>query len=212
MRGPAGGDLDGAPPGGRAALVLAAGPSSRMGSPKPLLPWADTTLLGYAIRELEVTGASPIVVVLGAEAERVRAALPTMDRVVPVVNPDYATGRSSAIRIGAGALPSGCRAVMVQSVDQPCPAEILESLYRAVEGGGEVALPIFGGRPGHPICFAGRLISELLAVREEDQGLRAVVRRYAATTVAVPVESDVVHLNLNDPARYRAAFAAARWR
>jgi molybdenum cofactor cytidylyltransferase len=199
--------------GTRAAIVLAAGASSRMGSPKALLPWAGATLVGYAIRELVAAGASNVVVVLGAGAEQVRAALPSGEGVVAVVNPGYAAGRSSSVRAGAVAVPPGCGALVIQSVDQPCPAEIVDRLYRAVESAGvDVAIPVFGGRRGHPLGLSGRLIRELAAVREEDLGLRAVVRRHADTTVEVSVGSDVIHLNLNDPATYEAAYRAAGWR
>jgi molybdenum cofactor cytidylyltransferase len=210
MQQPAGDASRRASPGSRAAIVLAAGASRRMGSPKALLPWGGMTLAGYAIRELVAAGASRVVVVLGAGADQVLAALPGCEGVVPVVNADYAVGRSSSVRAGAAAVPPGYAALIVQAVDQPCPAEIAEGLYQAVEADGvDVAIPVFGGRRGHPLGLSGRLIPELAAVREEDLGLRAVVRRHADTTVEVPVSSDVVHLNLNDPAAYEAAYRAA---
>ena len=150
-------------PAGRAAIVLAAGPSSRMGSPKALLPWGGTTLVGYAVRELAAAGAARIVVVLGADAEQVRAGLPKIQGLMPTVNPDYATGRSSSIRAGAGAVPPESTAVIIQSVDQPCPSEIIQRLYEAVQTAGvDVAIPIFDDRPGHPVCLSGRLIPELV--------------------------------------------------
>jgi molybdenum cofactor cytidylyltransferase len=190
----------------RAAIVLAAGTSTRMGASKALLPWDRTTLVGYAVRELHAAGATRIVVVVGADAEQVLAALPDASDVVPVVNGAYAAGRSSSIRAGVAAIPPECGALLVQSVDQPCPADILRALYEAAEQDGvDVAVPVFGGRRGHPICLSGRLVPELAEVREQDQGLRAVVRRHAGARREVPVESDVVHLNLNDQAAYAAA-------
>src|SRR5262245_14370150 len=143
----------------RAAIVLAAGSSSRMGSSKALLPWAGTTLIGYAVRELAATGAERIVVVLGAAAEAARAALPDSEAILTVTNPEYLSGRSSSIRAGAAVVPPDCDALIVYSVDQPCPAAIVRTLYEAVEETGvDVAAPIFDGRRGHPICLAGRLL------------------------------------------------------
>jgi molybdenum cofactor cytidylyltransferase len=195
----------------RAAIVLAAGTSSRMGASKALLPWDSTTLLGYAVRELRAAGATRIVVVVGADAEQVLAVLPEASDVVPVVNDAYASGRSSSIRAGATAIPPGCGALVVQSVDQPCPSKILRTLYQAAEQDGvHVAVPVFGGRRGHPICLSGRLLPELADVREEDQGLRAVVRRHAGARREVPVDSAVVHLNLNDPVAYEEALRGVR--
>jgi CTP:molybdopterin cytidylyltransferase MocA len=180
-----------------------------MGSPKALLPWDGTTLLDYAVGQLSAAGASSIVVVLGAHVERVRHALPSSPGLVVAVNPRFAAGRSSSIRVGAEALPPGATAVLVQAVDQPCPASVIELLYRAVETtGANVAVPVFGSRRGHPVCVSGRLVPELATVQEEDQGLRAVVRRHADTAVEVPVPTASIFLNLNDPAAYAAAYAA----
>jgi molybdenum cofactor cytidylyltransferase len=195
----------------RAAIVLAAGSSSRMGASKALLPWEGTTLVRYAVRELVAAGATRVVVVVGADAEQVLAALPDSDTVVPLVNREYAGGRSSSIRIGATAISPSCRALVVQSVDQPCPAAILRALYEAVEHGGvDIAVPVFDGRRGHPICLSGQLLPELMDVREEDQGLRAVVRRHAEARREVPVDSAVIHLNLNDSAAYAEALRGVR--
>jgi molybdenum cofactor cytidylyltransferase len=106
-------------------------------------------------------------------------------------------------------LPPNTAAVLVQSVDQPCPASVIELLYRAVETtGANVAVPVFGGRRGHPVCVSWRLVPELATVREEDQGLRAVVRRHADATVEVPAPTASILLNLNDPAAYTAAYTA----
>ena len=80
---------------------------------------------------------------------------------------------------------------------------MIAALFNAVEGGAAVAVPTFRGRRGHPVCFSGSLLSELRKVREEDQGLRAVVRRQPPTEV--PVTSESVVWNLNDPAAYLAA-------
>jgi molybdenum cofactor cytidylyltransferase len=210
MEQPATGEKDQAAGRAKAAILLAAGASSRMGCPKALLPWGGTTLVGYAIRELLRAGASLIVVVLGSDAEQVIEVLPHNRDVVPVFNPNYASGRSSSVRAGAARVPADAQALILQSVDQPCPAEIIELLYRAAENDGvDVAIPVFAARRGHPVCISGRLIPELAAVQEEDQGLRAVVRRHADSTLEVPVTSDVIHLNLNDPAVYQAAHRAA---
>jgi CTP:molybdopterin cytidylyltransferase MocA len=69
-------------------------------------------------------------------------------------------------------------------------------------------VPTFRGRRGHPVCFDGGLLTQLRGVSEEDQGLRAVVRRHAVTEVAV--EDEAVLWNLNDPNAYAAAKASAR--
>jgi len=171
-----------------------------MGQPKALLAWRGSTLLEYAVQQARLSGVAELVVVLGPATRDLR-----VDALI-AFNPDPETGRSTSIRLGAERLPDGVRAVLVQSVDQPVPADVLAALFDAVESGADVAIPTFGGRRGHPVCFRGHLLSELRAVAEEAEGLRAVVRRHARTEVAV--DAAAVIWNLNDPAAYAAALQA----
>jgi molybdenum cofactor cytidylyltransferase len=196
----------------RAAVLVAAGASSRMGQPKALLEWRGTTLLGSCVAELRRASVHDLVVVLGPSSDAVRNALPATDPPRVAYNLDVASGRSSSIRIGASAIADSPapEAVLVQSVDQPCPTEVLEQLFDAIErGAGGIAIPTFEGRRGHPVCFAGHLLPQLRELSEASEGLRAVVRAHAAAVVEVPVATEAVRWNLNDPEAYAAALAAS---
>jgi molybdenum cofactor cytidylyltransferase len=191
------------------AVILAAGASQRMGTPKALLPWAGTTLLDHAVQQARAAGIAHVVVVLGPATQPLADA-PWLADVHVRFNPDPETGRSASIRIGSDALPDDVEAVLIQSVDQPCESDVLTSLFAALEAGSaevEVAVPTYAGRRGHPICLSGRLLSELRAVSEQEQGLRSIVRRHAQ--LEVPVSRASVVWNLNDPAAYTAARSAA---
>ena len=171
-----------------------------MGSPKALLPWGDTTLVGYAVRQLALADVASVIIVLGVAHDEVVAREERLVNATVVLNLDEASGRSASIRIGASALPDGVSRVLVQSVDQPVPAEVLRALLRAK---GDVVVPTFEGRRGHPVCFDGALLNELRAVTEAEHGLRAVVRRQKV--VEVPVDEPAVLWNLNDPESYASA-------
>jgi CTP:molybdopterin cytidylyltransferase MocA len=186
---------------GRAAIILAAGASQRMGTPKALLAWGNSTLLEYAVEQVRNADASEVVVVLGPATRAVRVEATT------VFNPDPQTGRSASIRLAASVLPDTVHAVVVQSVDQPVTSDILELLYRGLAEASDVVIPTYRGRRGHPVCVSGRLLPELQVVTEEEQGLRAVVRRHADHLVEVAVDTESVVRNLNDPAAYAAARA-----
>jgi molybdenum cofactor cytidylyltransferase len=173
-----------------------------MGAPKALLPWGSATLLEHAIRQAQAAHVHHLVVVVGPAI----ADLP-LEGVQRVLNPAPASGRSASIRLAAQALPDDIGSVLIQSVDQPCSASVIESLFEAVEGGAEVALPSLAGRRGHPVCLAGRLLGELRTIQEADQGLRAVVHRHAV--IEVPVTDPAVSWNLNDPEAYAQARAAS---
>jgi CTP:molybdopterin cytidylyltransferase MocA len=186
---------------GRAALVVAAGASERMGTPKALLPWGGSTLIDYAVDQARVAGAADVVVVLGP------ATGPLELNATVVLNPRPDSGRSASIRLAAASLSSEPEAIVIQSVDQPVAAHILKALYEAVNDEVAVAVPTFNGRRGHPVCVAGRLLPELCALSEAQEGLRAVVRRHAAQLREVAVASESVIWNLNDPAAYASARA-----
>jgi molybdenum cofactor cytidylyltransferase len=177
-----------------------------MGSPKALLPWGATTLLESALEHARAAGVSDIVVVLGPATRHLTESLADV-RVV--VNPEPETGRSASIRLGAELLDEHLAAVLVQSVDQPCPRAVLTVLFEAAGQGAEIAIPTYLGRRGHPICLPGSLVPELRRVQEEEEGLRSIVRRHAERIVEVPVADESVVWNLNDPAAYAAARAAA---
>jgi CTP:molybdopterin cytidylyltransferase MocA len=173
-----------------------------MGSPKALLAWRGTTLLAYAVGELRQAGAPQVVVVLGLQHAEIEAAVTELAGATIVLNLDEASGRSGSIRIGATAVTDTATSVIIQSVDQPCSAELLVQLFAAQA---DIAAPSRDGRRGHPLCFDGRLLGELRTVTEADQGLRAVVRRHEV--LDVPVTTDTVFWNLNDPQAYAEALA-----
>jgi molybdenum cofactor cytidylyltransferase len=167
------------------AILLAAGESTRMGRPKALLPWGDETLLAYQVRQLEAAGVEDIVVVLGAQAEEMRPAVPAGARVV--VNESYREGRASSLRAGAAALPDSADPIVVLSVDQPRPQRVHERLLEAHMGwNGPITLPETDGRRGHPVVLAGELLEELRSASEQEKGLHAVIARHADGVREVP--------------------------
>jgi CTP:molybdopterin cytidylyltransferase MocA len=177
-----------------------------MGSPKALLPWRGTTLLEYAIQQASAAAIEDIVVVLGPSTRHLEEQLAGVE---VAYNPEPETGRSASIRIGCTALPDDPGAVLIQSVDQPITADVLVTLFETVERASSVdgAVPTYEGRRGHPLVFAGHILPELRLVNERSLGLRDVVRQHADALREVPVATESVLWNLNDPVAYAAAVA-----
>jgi molybdenum cofactor cytidylyltransferase len=189
-----------------AAILLAAGESTRMGRPKALLPWGETTLIAYQVRELLAAGVDDVVVVLGHAADEVRPQAPSQARVV--VNEAYRQGRASSLRAGAAALPDDADPIVVLNVDQPRPSQVLRALLAAHrEGGSPITVPVAQGRRGHPPVLAGSLLPELRAASEEAQGLRGVIASHQEAVREVPFDSPLVLLDMNTPAEYQRALA-----
>ena len=190
------------------ALLLAAGESARMGQPKALLPWQGGTLLEFQVEQLLAGGIERVILVLGHEAERIRSALPGLPRTTIVVNPGYATGKTSSVRAGMDAIPADAAAALVLSVDQPRPAALTRRLRQAHETAGAlITVPAFGGRHGHPTIFARALFPEMREVTEETQGLRAVRHRHRAETHVLQTAIRAPLIDINTPEDYQAALA-----
>src|SRR5688572_6878454 len=113
-----------------AALLTAAGESTRMGSPKQLLAWDGGTLIEYQVRQLKEAGADHIVVVLGHLADQIHESLAGLD-VDVVINDRYKEGRAGSVRAGAQSLKEGTEAVIILSVDQPRPSPVIKKVLDA---------------------------------------------------------------------------------
>lgn len=191
-----------------AGLLLAAGESRRMGSPKPLLAWKGRPLVQYQVEQLRAAGCGVVVVVLGSRAERV---LPFVDglNATVVVNEQFAEGRATSVRAGAAAVPASATWIAVLGVDQPRPAAVMRPLFQAAAtSDADILVPVHGGRRGHPVLFSGRLLAEMREVQDATLGLRAVVYRHLDRQREVPIDSALIHVDMNTPAAYAAALAA----
>ena len=193
-----------------AAILLAGGESSRMGAAKPLLEWGGSTLIEYQLAQLKEPPVDRLVVVLGHRADEVlphvRSAGPD---VTGVVNELYAQGRASSLRLGAAALPDDTTAVLVLSVDQPRPHDVIARLVDVHRHSGSlITVPTYDEKRGHPPLLDGSLLPELREVNEATQGLRAVIERHAADVNELPFETSAVLLDLNRPQEYQKARAS----
>lgn len=170
-------------------IVLAAGSSSRMGAHKLLLPLGGRPLVAYAVAAACASAAEPVVVVLGRDADDVRAALPP-GRYVTMVNPDYASGMASSVRAGLRALraagggrgrkpDSSTAGALIALADQPLAgADLFDALLRAAtEYPDEIVAARYDGRRGNPVVFPAALFAELERV-EGDEGGRGVIARH----------------------------------
>jgi len=186
-----------------AALILAAGESRRMGSPKPLLRLGDTTFLERVLGQFLASRARPVVVVLGHEAERIQSQV-RLDDARVVVNPDYRQGMLSSIRAGLRALEGEpVSGALVCPVDHPNVGTPLIDLLitRFEETLSPMVVPTHGGRRGHPVLFAARLFGELLTA-PDPVGARQVVWDHADEVLEVPTEDRGIIMDIDTPEQY----------
>lgn len=200
-----------------AAVILSAGESSRMGSPKALVPFRGKTFLEhlleiirrYSESHMNANGGSQIGwtrIVLGAHADEIFAKL-SLDPAKVVLNPNWKSGQLSSIQAAIHSLPENeTNGILLFLVDHPLiSADLLHKLIQQFyESGRPIVLPIYRGKRGHPVIFARQLYDELLTAPEQE-GARAVVWAHAAEVLEVPTEEEGVVLNLNDPEALREA-------
>ena len=189
------------------AVLTAAGESTRMGRPKPLLPWRGVTLVEYQVASLTAAGASEVIVVLGYRHEEVAPHVTGAD-VQYVVNHGYRDGRSTSIRAGIAATAPDAEAIVLLGVDQPRPPEIVAlTLASHLDGGALITSPRRNGRGGHPIVFSPALRGELNAITEEQQGIRQVFRAHRDEVNEIEIDDPAIHLDLNTTEDYERARA-----
>jgi molybdenum cofactor cytidylyltransferase len=203
-----------------AAVILSAGESSRMGSPKALVPFRGRTFLEHLLDTVRQASSSIkssatssagigwTRVVLGAHVREISDALRLDDETV-IVNPRWKDGQLSSIQAaieGLSRLPTD--GLLLFLVDHPLVSaglvkKLVEVFYETSDS---IVLPTYRGKRGHPVIFARRLYAELLAA-PENQGARAVVWAHATEVLEVPTDEEGVVLNLNDPEALRKALA-----
>lgn len=190
------------------AIVLAAGTSSRMGELKPLLRISERPLLAHVLDSVRHSRVGHVVVVLGAEAERVRREVP-LDEATVVVNPEYARGMSTSLRAGLHAAPARSEGYLIVLGDQPfvSPATMDALIERGRRDGAKILVPTFRGRRGNPVLVDRSLGAELERVRG-DIGCRALFGHHPDELAEVPVEDPGILLDIDTPeqlARVREA-------
>ena len=183
-----------------AALVLAAGRSSRMGSNKLLAEVDGQPMVTHVVDAALASQARPVVVVTGNEADRVAAALG--DRPVRRVdNPDFAAGISSSLKAGLRALGPDIDGVLVCLADMPRlgPATLdrLIAAFNPVEGRA-ICVPTWNGKRGNPVLWSRRFFAEM-AELAGDVGARHLIGEHSELVCEVAMPDDSVLLDIDTP-------------
>ncbi len=186
-----------------AAIVLAAGGSTRMGQPKQLLDWRGKPLIRHVVEQVQSVQLDTIAV-LGHSAAQVRAALEGSD-VHLVVNPDWERGLSTSLRAGLAAAPDQVEAALFVHADQPnITPELLNKLIaRWRESGASIVVPTHRGQRGTPVLFARELFDELAAI-SGDEGGRSLIQKYPARVSTVEIDDPTTLADIDTLEDYHA--------
>ena len=186
------------------AVVVAAGASYRMGSPKALLKIGEKTFLQHIVDVLQSAGITEIVVVLGSNAEVIKESLNWYDGTV-VLNRDWKDGQLSSIVAGLAVLrPLALEGALICPVDHPfITRRLLTDMLHVFRLSGKgIVVPAYGTRRGHPVIFASRMFD---ALRDADLtiGARKIVKDHPDDIEEVATKEEGVVLNIDTPEDYR---------
>ena len=197
------------------AILISAGESTRMGTPKPLLKWPDANLgrdvklIEYQISQLSASNIDQIIVVLGYKADQIVNYL-AGDNVSYVINNNYKKGKSGSIKTGLNLVDDAAQAILLIAIDQPRSASLINKVIDSHRWDQrQITSPTHLGKGGHPIIFSADLKAELLSITENKQGIRDVIVRNEQSIQRIPIDSDEIRLDLNTPNEYNIAYRQA---
>lgn len=191
-----------------AAVILAAGASARMGSPKALLEIGGETFLDRLIGLFSPL-CYPVITVLGRDAARIRAGIARAAQSSWVVNPEPEMGMLSSLQAGLAAVPGECRSTFFHPCDMPqiqfsTVRHMLETLS-ACEEETFAAVPSYNGLRGHPVLIRSSSIPAFLALPAGAKP-RSIFESAPRPVVEVPVGDEAVRRDYDTPEQYIRAF------
>ena len=184
-----------------AAIVLAAGRSTRMGAVNKLIAEiGGKALVRIAAEQALASRAKPVIVVTGHERARVEEALAGLP-VRIVHNPDYADGLGTSLKAGIAAVPDEADGAIVCLGDMPqVDSALIDKLIAAFDPakGALVVTPTIDGRRGNPVVWSRRFFNDLMAI-EGDIGARHLIASYAEAVAEVPVVGEAALTDVDTP-------------
>jgi molybdenum cofactor cytidylyltransferase len=185
-----------------AAIVLAAGFSSRMDGFKATLPLGGVTLTEHVISTF-LQNDVEVYLVVGYRQDEVRAAIRKL-KINVVENPDYRYGMFTSVQAGARKLRADHRGFFVLPVDIPLvmPATIARLMNEAEKHPDSIIYPVFNGRRGHPPLIPSALIPTIVGWNK-DGGLKAVLSTYEESVLNVVVTDSNILFDIDTPGDYK---------
>jgi len=195
-----------------AAIVLAAGRSSRMGANKLLADLGGTPMIRKSVEAVLASQARPVIVVTGHESGKLRSSLAGL-AVTVTENPDYAQGLSTSLRAGLAAVPNTADGVIVCLGDMPLVGGLeIDKLISAFNHNEHrtIIVPVHGGERGNPVLWGRQHFADM-AKLEGDRGARQLIDANADQVTEVAMRSDTVLADFDTPeslSRFRSVSGA----
>ena len=179
-------------------IILAAGASTRMGSPKQLLFYQGESLINHTIKNAIASICDPVILVLGANAEHIIAKI-NQPQITIVKNPDWHLGMSSSIRCGIITLLNHTptiEAVVITVCDQPfLTAEIINSLVESYSYTGKPIIACeYADTLGVPVLFSQNFFTELVNL-SADVGARKIIKTHRKDVFTISFPAGAIDID-----------------
>lgn len=180
-------------------VLLAAGLSSRFGSPKAVAQIHGKILLTRQIEMLSSAGIEQIIVVLGAHAEQIKPFIAADSKIKAVFNEHYPQGQTSSVKAGISEAPAG-NDILLLPVDFPfiLPETVVQLTEYFNKNVPNILIPTYNQRKGHPPVFSHLLRDEILQL-ENSFGLNEIIRHHQNEVQLLPVQDKGVLATFNTP-------------
>lgn len=180
-----------------AAIILAAGESKRLGQPKQNLVFNGHTLLERAVKSAQLSGCSPVVVVLGANSDQINPVAGT----TTLYNKAWDEGMASSIRIAINEISKNASVnnVIMLLCDQPfVSTELLNSMItKQIETGQPIVACTYNGTTGVPVLFDRILFAELLLLQGQE-GAKKILITHADEVATIPFDKGSIDIDTPD--------------
>lgn len=179
-------------------VILAAGKSERFGENKMLVNVLGEPLIRRVVKNALNSQVDEIIVVLGYMASEVKKALHDLP-CKTVLNENFEEGMSSSVKKGLSKVSKNAEAVLFLPGDYPLVTaeDINKVISKFKETRAEIVIASYKGKPGHPILFSRKLLDEIKQIREEEQGLKAVVRKHGEKIILAETNSPGVLMDVD---------------
>lgn len=181
-----------------AAIVLAAGRSTRMGATNKLLAkFKGKTLLQHVLSNLQQSMISEIIVITGHEAEIVKNSINKFD-VQCIENDQYNQGLSTSIKLGVENLTEHAEVVLICHGDMPfVSASIINQIITAYIDNAQIVLPVYLGQKGNPLLWPKRYFRNLIQL-SGDVGAKQILKEYKDEVIHLDVDNVGILLDIDD--------------
>jgi len=185
-------------------VVLAAGKSERFGKNKMLVKVLDEPLIRKVVKNALSSQVDEVIVVLGYMASEIEKVLYNLPCKI-VLNENFEKGMSSSVKIGVSKISKTAEAVLILPGDYPLVTaeDINRVISKFKETGASIVIASYKGKPGHPILFSKRLFKEIMKISEEEQGLKAVVRKHREEIVLAETNSPGVLMDVDTEEHFK---------